>query len=215
MDAVKLILVDDHTVAREALAMALKQESGFDVVGSWPDAESALASTTPFDLAIVDYRLPGMDGNRATRRLRELHPQAPVIILSGFCREEQILEAFEAGAAGFLPKEVSIAELIETLRAVLQGQTILSPRVARRILEYCTSSKRANGHPGLKESHIEVLRLAGCGYANKEIAEHLYIPVDTVKQRLKEAFHYLGARDRTQAVLAALRHGLFELEDCE
>ena len=215
----RIAIIDDHTIVRESIAKALGQEADFEIVGSWSSAEQAIAfleSGGSFDLAVVDYRLPGMDGIAATRRMREMRPEIQVIILSMYCREEYILEAFEAGVMAFLPKETSVAELADAIRTVLKGESVLSPRITRQLIEFCQRLKQGDGQtavPALSQQHVQILRLAGFGYANKEIADRLGLNVNTVKLRLKEAFTRLDARDRTHAVITALRLGLFEIDE--
>lgn len=218
MRKARIVLIDDHTVVREAIAKTLAQEADFEIVGSWPGAERAVSylETNSFDVAIVDYRLPGMDGIAAARRFKEMRPEVQVIILSMYCREEYILEAFEAGVMAFLPKEVSVTELAETIRTVLKGESVLSPKITRQLLEFCQRLKQGDGEsaaPALTHQHVQVLRLAGCGYGNKEIADRMGISVNTVKARLKESYTRLEARDRTHAVITALKLGLFDVDE--
>lgn len=218
MPKARIALIDDHTVVREAIARTLSQEPDFEIVGSWAAAERAISFLEGgmFDVAVVDYRLPGMDGIAAARRMKEMHPRIQVIILSMYCREEYILEAFEAGVMAFLPKEISVAELADAIRTVLKGESVLSPRITRQLIEFCQRLKQGDGQtpvPALSQQHVQILRLAGSGYANKEIADRLGLNVNTVKLRLKEAFARLDARDRTHAVITALRLGLFEIDE--
>ena len=221
MPRTRIALIDDHTVVREAIAKTLGQEADFEVVGSWSNAERAvdyLEGGATLDVAVVDYRLPGMDGIAAARRFKELCPQLQIIILSMYCREEYILEAFEAGVMAFLPKEVSVTELADSIRTVRKGESVLSPKITRQLLEFCQRLKQGDGEstvPILPPQHIQVLRLAGCGYANKEIADRLGLSVNTVKLRLKESYLRLDARDRTHAVIMALKQGLFDIEPGE
>ena len=218
--ATRIVLVDDHRVVREALAYSLDQEPDFQVVGSWPEAESALAflDSASFDVALLDYSLPGMDGISATRRMLQEHPQIRTLILSMHCQEKLVLDAFEAGVRGFLPKDCSVAELTEAIRTVLKGDTVISPRIASQLIAFCQRLRDGDGdgppNP-LTAIQLEILRLAASGYANKEIADRTGLPLNTVKLRLKEIFTRLNARDRTHAVLVALRMGLFGLDDPE
>ena len=115
-----------------------------------------------------------------------------MIILSMYCREEYILEAFEAGVMAFLPKEVSVTELAETIRTVLKGESVLSPKITRQLLEFCQRLKQGDGEsaaPTLTHQHVQVLRLAGCGYGNKEIADRMGISVNTVKREAEGIVH--------------------------
>lgn len=216
----RLVLVDDHRVLREALARSLDEEADFQVVGSWSEAEQALAflDSSAFDVALLDYSLPGMDGISATRRMLQDHPEIRTLILSMHCHERLVLEAFEAGVRGFLPKDCSVAELTGAIRTVLQGDTVISPRIASQLIAFCRRLRdgEGGGAPNpLTPVQLEILRLAASGYANKEIADRTGLPLNTVKLRLKEIFARLNARDRTHAVLVALRRGLFGLDDPE
>ncbi len=217
-EVARVVLVDDHGILREGLARALEQEKDLRVVGVWSEAEKALRylESERFDVAVLDYHLPGMDGITATRRMLEVHPEIRAVILSMHCQEALVVEAFEAGVAAFLPKESSVTELVEAIRQVRQGETVLSPKITRQILDFCRRSRNRDGEPEvLTEVQVQILRMAACGYANKEIADRLGMPLNTVKLRLKEIFARLDARDRTHAVILALRLGLFGLDDTE
>ncbi len=216
----RIVLVDDHRIVREAIARSLASEEGFRIVGSWSDAEAALSylESGDFDLAILDYSLPGMDGVTATRRILQERPGVRTLILSMHCNESLVLEAFESGVRAFLPKDCSVGELTEAIRTVLEGGTVISPRIASNLIAFCRRLRDGDGQQAsnpLTSIQLEILRLAASGYANKEIADRTGLPLNTVKLRLKEIFVRLNARDRTHAVLVALRMGLFGLDDPE
>ena len=211
VDKPRIVIVDDHAVLRESLASVL--DGRFRVVGAWADAESALPylAEQPVEVAILDYALPGVDGICAARQIKALRPETKCMLLSMHCQKRQVLEAFDAGMMAYLPKEVSMTELIDAIDRVLRGEFVLSPLITRQLVTYLTADGGAVAD--LTGQHVDILRLAGCGFANQQIADRLGLNVNTVKLRLKEANTRLGTRDRTHAVVVALQRGLFGLED--
>jgi DNA-binding NarL/FixJ family response regulator len=202
----RLLLVDDHKLLRQGLRRAV-EEAGFDVVGEAGDGEEAirLAIELKPDLVLMDVTMPVLDGIEATRRLRLSAPEARVVILTMHGEEETIADALRAGAVAYLLKDCSTDQVAETLRAVAAGDTDLSADLARTLLAERTVA------PSLSSREIEVLQMFADGCSTVEVGERLYISAKTVKNHLVSIYEKLDARDRTQAVLQAVRMGIISL----
>jgi len=201
----RLLIVDDHPLYRLGLLAALTAALPGAEVEGVHSAESALAlldREPGFDLVLVDQRLPGMDGLAALVHFGERRPDVPRVLISG--SEEPALgrRAVEAGASGFIPKSLAVEEVAAAIRRVLEGEVFLPP-------EEELPAAPAPGSLTLRQ--LEVLRLLGEGYTNKEIAKALEITVRTARAHMEAIFEHLGVDSRTQAVLAAQRAGLLQV----
>jgi two-component system, NarL family, response regulator DegU len=202
----RLLLVDDHKLLRQGLRRAV-EEAGFDVVGEAGDGEEAvrLAVELRPDLVLMDVTMPVLDGIEATRRLRHSAPEARVVILTMHGEEETVTQALRAGAVAYLLKDCSTDQVAETLYAVAAGDTDLSADLARSVLAERTVAT------SLSTREVEVLQLFADGCSTVEVGERLYISAKTVKNHLASIYEKLDARDRTQAVLNAVRMGIISL----
>ena len=216
MEIIRLLLVDDQRLMRDGLRTLLELESDFEVVGEAENGAQALESyrqLTP-DVILMDIRMPQMDGVEATRRLREIDPEARVIILTTFDDNEYVFEGLRAGALGYLLKDVSSDELADAIRKVAAGGSMIEPSVARKVI--AEFARLAPPPPQatqeliepLSEREIEILTLVSRGLTNKEIATKLYLAEGTVKNYVTSILQKIGARDRTQAALRARELGL-------
>jgi DNA-binding NarL/FixJ family response regulator len=216
MTAPRLLLVDDHTLLRQGLRRAV-EEAGFDVVGEAGDGEEAvrLAVQLRPDLVLMDVTMPVLDGIEATRRLRHSAPEARVVILTMHGEEETVDRALRAGAVAYLLKDCSTDQVAETLRAVHAGDTDLSADLARSLLAELPGPQdpgpMAAAATSLSQREVEVLQLFADGCSTVEVGERLYISAKTVKNHLVSIYEKLDARDRTQAVLTAVRMGIIRL----
>lgn len=203
---VRVLLVDDHPVFRDGLRQLLESADEFTVVAEAGDGREALtwARRHQVDVVLMDLHLPEMDGLTAIGRLREISPQARVLVLTTYDADEEVLAAIEAGAVGYLLKDISRTDLIDAVRAAARGEPVLSPSPARRIL----SRIREPAPELLKPRQLELLRLVADGATNREAASRLFISEATVKAHLLRIYERLGARDRASAVAAAYRRGL-------
>lgn len=213
---INIALIDDHTIFRESLEKYFGRQDDIEVCHSWSNGEDALIyiNGSNIDVIVIDLSLPGMDGITTIKRLRNYNRNINFIILSMFAKEETILEAFEAGASGYLPKEASLEQLCDAIRTVYNGESVLSEKLTKKFVKYCTSLKMKPelGENGiLSEEQIEVLKLSTNGYSNKQIANKLGLSLGIVKNRFREIFRILDARDRTHAVIKAIRKGLIEI----
>ena len=207
----RLLLVDDHKLLREGLRRAV-EEAGFDVVGEAGDGEEAVRMATALrpDLVLMDVTMPVLDGIEATRRLRLSAPDARVVILTMHGEEETIDRALRAGAAAYLLKDCSSDQVAETLYAVAAGDTDLSVDLARSLLAELPGPEPALA-TSLSQREVEVLQMFADGCSTIEVGQRLYISAKTVKNHLASIYEKLDARDRTQAVLTAVRMGIIRL----
>ena len=205
---ISVLLVDDHPVVRAGIRGMLDGEPDLAVVGeagSGAEALTAVAALSP-RVVLMDLRLPGLDGATATSRILATAPGTRVVVLTTYDTDRDILRAVEAGAAGYLLKDVSRADLLAAVRAAAGGETVLAPAVAGRLI----SRLRRPAGPALSPREIEVLRLVARGLSNGEIGQALFIGEATVKTHLLRAFAKLGVSDRTAAVTRALAAGLLD-----
>jgi DNA-binding NarL/FixJ family response regulator len=209
----RLLLVDDHHLLRQGLRRAV-EEAGFDVVGEAGDGQEAvrLAEELRPDLVLMDVTMPVLNGIEATRLIRDCSPQSRVVILTMHGEEDVVRDALRAGAVGYLVKDCTMQQVAETLWAAAAGDTDLSPSLARSMLsELSTGTAAAPEAPVLSPREAEVLQLFADGCATTEVAKRLFISAKTVKNHLASIYEKLDARDRTQAVLTAVRMGIVRL----
>jgi DNA-binding NarL/FixJ family response regulator len=214
-DPIRVLIVDDHAVVREGLRTYLALQDGIDVVGEAQDGDAALeqADALAPDVILMDLVMPRRDGIAAMRDLRARGATARVIVLTSFTDEERIMPAIQAGAAGYLLKNVQPAELARAVRAAHAGEALLDPSVAARLVEAIVQ-QRATAPvtdppaPELTPREHDVLALIVAGMANKRIALELGLSEKTVKAHVGHLLAKLGVADRTQAALLAVRTGL-------
>jgi DNA-binding NarL/FixJ family response regulator len=215
--SIRVLLADDQTLVRSGFRVLLERTDGIDVVGEVADGEQAVqrARADRPDVVLMDIRMPGLDGLEATRRIasdREL-AAVRVIMLTTFDLDEYVFEALQAGASGFLLKDVEPDDLRTAVRVVAGGEALLSPSVTRRLIaEFVAQPGRARYTPAeldeLTDREREVLALVATGLTNDEIAERLVISPATSKTHVSRILLKLGARDRAQLVVMAYESGL-------
>ena len=212
MNPIRVLIVDDHLVVRRGLRSMLADAEDVEIVGEASNAEEAIEQATSLrpDVLLLDIRMPGMNGLRLLRCLKEKIPDLKVIILTNYDDEQFLLEAFRAGVYGYLLKNVSREDLLGALRTAYQGVRMLSPELMDGILkQFADLGKRqAMDQFGLSDREIELLGLVAEGATNRQIAERLYWSGTTVKRKLSDVFRKLDVCDRAQAVAVAMRHGL-------
>jgi len=219
MEKIRVLLAEDHVVVREGTRELIRREHDMEVVGEAGDGEEAIELATKLrpDVVIMDIAMPKVNGIEATKRIKEQYPTTAVLILTAYDNEQYIFALLEAGAAGYLLKNVRRSELIDAVRAVYAGESVLHPVVARKVLQRFRGAKGAVGEETsreiLSERELEVLRLASKGISNKDIAKELVLSVRTVQAHLGNIFNKLGVGSRTEAVLYALRRGWVSLEE--
>jgi DNA-binding NarL/FixJ family response regulator len=208
----RLLLVDDHQLLRQGLRRAM-EDAGFAVVGEAADGEEALRMAEGLrpEVILMDITMPVLDGIEATRRMRQQCPEARVVVLSMHGEEETVAQAMRAGAVGYLTKDCSMAEVAETVRLAAAGEdAAVSPGIASSILHELAPAPQ--GPSVLSKREEEVLQLFADGCSPTEVAERLYISAKTVKNHLASIYEKLDARDRTQAVLRAVRMGIVRID---
>jgi DNA-binding NarL/FixJ family response regulator len=217
---IRILIADDHAVVREGTRRILEQEPDMEVVGEAGDGEEAvnLATSLKPDVAIVDVSMPKMDGIEATRRIKAACPSINVLILSAYDDDQFIFSLLEAGAAGYLLKSIRSRELIDAIRAVYSGESVLHPSIARKVLNrfVSTSDRPAESKEPLgmlSDREMEVLKLAAKGLSNQDIAEKLCLSIRTVQGHLGHIFNKLQVGSRTEAVVRALKEGWVTLDD--
>jgi DNA-binding NarL/FixJ family response regulator len=213
-DTIRILLVDDHEVVREGLRAFLELQDGLEVVGEAGDGEQALALAGELqpDVILMDLVMPKLDGVGAMRELRRQLPATRVIALTSFLDDEKLLPAIQAGAAGYLLKDVRPQELARAVRTAYAGQAMLDPAAAARLVEAVAQGATpapAEANLITRREH-EVLELLAKGRSNKRIAFELGIAEKTVKAHVGRILVKLGVADRTEAAVKAVREGLVE-----
>ena len=213
---IRVFLVEDQALVREGIQSLLGFDRGITVVGSAADGEEAIAAIPPSapDVVLLDMRLPRLSGLDVLRQLAERNELPPTIILTTFDDEEIVLDGLRAGARGYLLKDVSLSELVDAIRAVAAGGTAIKPIISARVLRGLEGAAAEFPHmeppDRLTEREVEVLRLMTGGYSNREIARALQVTEGTVKNHVSSILSKLGVRDRTRAVLQAVREGYLQ-----
>jgi two-component system, NarL family, response regulator DegU len=205
----RVVLVDDHTMLRQGLRRSLEGE-GIDVVGQAGDGEQAvrLALAARPDVVLMDVSMPQMDGIEATRRIMGADNRQRVVMLTMHVDRDVVERALKAGAVGYLTKDATVREVVETIRLAGNGDRILSPRLAEVMLAHAGAD--ADG-PVLSPREEELLQHIADGLGTPEVAAAMFISQKTVKNHLASIYDKLQARDRTQAVLTAVRMGIVKL----
>lgn len=213
----RVLVVDDQELVRSGIVMIVNHQEDLEVVGEAIDGADAIAKARTLrpDVVLMDLRMPKMDGVEATRRIIALDMPSPirVLILTTFDDDELVYASLRAGASGFLLKDAPTRELTDGIRIVAQGQSLLAPRVTRRIIERFVSQRPRDPDllrraSSLSEREQEVLRLLAQGLSNAEIGERLFVGEATVKSHVSHILDKLGARDRAQAVALGYEAGV-------
>jgi len=215
---ISVLLCDDQALVRDGFRMILNNEEDINVVGEARDGAEAVELTKRLlpQIALMDVRMPNMNGIEATRRILHSGVESRVVILTTFDLDEYVYEALRAGASGFLLKDVTARQLVDGVRVVASGEALLAPTVTRRLLERFAPTLPGGdeGAPpaleSLTERELEILTLLASGLSNAELGAKLYLSEPTIKTHLSSIFRKLGVRDRVQAVIAAFDAGLVE-----
>ncbi|MGH9189025.1 MAG: response regulator [Acidimicrobiales bacterium] len=207
--AVRLLLADDHRMLRDGLRRSL-EDHGIEVVGEADDGEQAVQMAVDLapDVVLMDVTMPVLGGVEATRRLSRDAPAVRVVMLTMHDDSDVLAQALAAGAIGYLVKDCSISDVVTTVRRAASGETTLSPDVASSMLAEGVS----RGERVISAREEEVLQLFADGLSLPEVAAKLFVSSKTVKNHLASAYSKLDARDRTQAVLRAVRMGIIRLD---
>ena len=210
---IRVAIADDHSLVRQGLRRYLDMADGIEVVGEAANGQELvdLVGNEEPDIALVDIRMPEMDGLEAARKIRESHPKTGVIMLTAYDDRQFVVEAVRSGARGYVLKARDAEHLIQTVRLVAGGNMVIDPQLVVALADELSQSKeRDRKAETLTAREVEVLQLLAFGHTNKDIADQLFISPDTVKTHLEHIFEKLGASDRTAAVAEALRRHLIE-----
>lgn len=216
---IRVLIADDHALVRDGTRELLEREDDIEVVGEAADGEQAVARTLEFtpDVVLMDVGLPQLNGVEATRRIKDQLPATAVLVLTVHDEDAYVFAALEAGAAGYLLKDVPAREVVAAVRAVTQGESVLHPAVTEKVLRRFRGGQDGGPPPALQltEREHQVLRAAATGRSNKEVANELDISPRTVQEHLRSIFRKLGAASRTEAVVTALQLGILDLGELQ
>ena len=209
---IRLLIVDDHEMVREGLKAMLATEPDFDIVGDAANAEQALALIEQLHPAILllDVRLPGTSGIEVCRTVTERYPETAVIILTTFSDEDLVSRCIQAGARGFIVKDIERFDLKRSIRAVARGEAAIDSKAAVAVLAQLRRAPQITQEPApepLSSQQLVILRLVAQGLSSREIATQLYLSENTVKGYVQEILHRLGVKNRTEAVMVAVKQG--------
>ena len=216
---IRILLAEDHALVRHGTRELLEQQEDLEVVAEACDGQEAvqLALKEHPDVVIMDFSMPKLNGIEATRRIKSVAPGIAILVLTAYDSEQYVFAFLEAGAAGYLLKDISVDRLIDAVRAVHAGESVLHPAITRKVINrFSTSHAGPGARDGLEhitERELEVLGLAAKGMSNRLISRELSISVRTVRTHLSNVFNKMGVGSRTEAVMYGLRKGLITLED--
>jgi len=219
LDSIKILLAEDHAVVRESIHESLSREPEFNVVGEASDGEEAirLAQKLVPDVILMDISMPVLNGIEATRRIKSFQPSVAILILTAYDDEQYVFSVLSAGAAGYLLKDIGMQELVEAIKTVYKGDSVLHPTIAKKVLQQIRSLKegppKEQHHEVLSDRESHVLRLAASGLSNNAIAQELHLSVSTIQSHLRSIFNKLGVGSRTEAMIEAMKKGLLTLKD--
>jgi two-component system, NarL family, response regulator DevR len=209
---IRILIVDDHEMVREGLKAMLVAEPDFTIVGDAANAEQTLEMIGHLrpDVVLLDIRLPGISGIDLCRIISRQYPQTAVLMLTTFTDESLVVQCIEAGARGFIVKDIERFDLKRSIRAVVRGEAAIDPKAAVVVLAQLRRALQMSQEPSpepLSTQQIVILRLIAQGFSSREIAAQLYLSENTVKSYVQEILHRLGVKNRTEAVMVAVKQG--------
>jgi len=217
MSTLRIIIADDHAVVRKGTRQILEEQPDFKIVGEASTGEEAvhLVETLKPDIAIVDVSMPVMDGIEATKLIKTKNPQTAVLILSVYDNDQFVFSLLDAGASGYLLKDVSGEDIVNAVRAVSRGESVLHPVIARKVITrfFPAHPDKKGSEKVLGERELDVLRLAGRGMSNQDIADRLCLSLRTVEAHMRHIFIKLQVSSRTEAVFYALKQKWISIDD--
>lgn len=219
MKTIRILLAEDHAVVRQGTRELLERQPDLEVVAEASDGQEAvqLALKERPDVVIMDFAMPKLNGIEATRHIKAVAPGIAILVLTAYDSEQYVFAFLEAGAAGYLLKDVSVDKLVEAIRAVHAGESVLHPAITRKVIDRLAHNRDPrspkNDMEQLTERELQVLQLAAKGMSNRDIARELSISVRTVQTHLSNVFNKMGVGSRTEAVMYGLRKGLITLEE--
>jgi two-component system NarL family response regulator len=222
-EVIRVLIADDQALFRRGLYVVLGTEDHIDVVAEAENGEEAVAKAVELapDVVLMDVRMPRINGIEAARQINLQVPTTKILMLTVSDEEDDLYEAIKAGANGYLLKEISVEEVAEAIRAVVQGQSLISPSMASKLLnEFNSLARKAEERqqypaPALTSRELEVLKLVAKGMSNREIADELYISENTVKNHVRNILEKLHLHSRMEAVIYAVKERLLDIRDEE
>ncbi|ACZ41222.1 two component transcriptional regulator, LuxR family [Thermobaculum terrenum ATCC BAA-798] len=215
-EAIRVVIAEDHALVREG-TKELLEKRGIRVIGEASNGEEAveLAQKLQPDLILMDVSMPKLNGIDATKIIKQKHPNIAVLVLSAYDDDQYVFALLQAGAAGYILKDAHADEVVNAVKAVANGESVLAPSIAKKVLSRFTSPSTQPEHPSpvLTDRELDVLRLAAKGESNKAIAQQLHLSPRTVQVHLSNIFNKFGVASRTEAVLHALKLGLIDLSE--
>jgi len=211
---IRIVIADDHPIVRQGLAAVLSQEEDLEVVGQAGNGLEAVAQARKLrpDIILMDLQMPEMDGVEAIQKIKTETSDIGIIILTTYETDDYIFRGIEAGARGYLLKDSSPEDVLKAIRTVHQGESLIQPRVASRLIDRFTQLSHAPASQDVLSSReVQVLQLIATSAANKEIANELLIGESTVKTHIIHILNKLGVKGRTEAVAEAARRGIIQL----
>lgn len=219
-ETISVLLADDHAVVRQGTRELLDREEGIRVIAEASDGKEAVQKAIKErpDVVVMDFAMPELNGIEATRQIKAVAPGIAILVLTAYDSNQYVFAFLEAGAAGYLLKDVQVDELVEAIKAVHAGESMLHPAIARKVIDrFAQPGEQASAVSTpldqLTERELEVLKMAARGMSNREIAQELTISVRTVQTHLTNTFNKMGVGSRTEAVVHALRKNWITLED--
>jgi DNA-binding NarL/FixJ family response regulator len=217
MNDVTIVIADDHIVVRKGTREILEQEPDLKIVGEASNGQEAVqlvASLRP-EIALVDVSMPVLDGIEATKRIKEISPETAILILSAYENDELVFACLKAGAAGYLLKDASGQDIINAVRAIRRGESVLHPVIARKVMNrfFPAPDTKKELAKVLGDRELAVLRLAGNALSNQEIADRLGLSLHTVEAHMRHIFSKLQVSSRTEAVLYAIKQGWISIDN--
>ena len=214
--AIRVLIVDDHTIVRKGIRALLAEIEGIEVVGEADNGQEAIAQAETLhpDVILMDLAMPKMDGIEATRQIKASQPESRILVMTSFAADDKVFPAIKAGALGYLLKESAPEDLVQAIHQIHRGESSLHPTIARKVLQEITHPADRPPTPDpLTEREAEVLRLVAQGLSNQDIAKKLNISDPTVRTHVSNILGKLQLATRIQAALYALREGLVSLDD--
>ncbi len=219
MDKIRIVIADDHDVVREGTRTLLEREEDMEVVGEASDGKEAvkLIESLKPDVAVLDISMPKLSGIEVTRQIKAHLPSTAILILTVYDNDEYVFALLEAGAAGYLLKDAHSQEIIDAVRSVYSGESVLHPLIARKVIQRAITGpvKPVEGKPEIQfsEREIEVLKLAAKGLSNQDIAYALSLSIRTVQGHINGIFQKLNVGSRTEAIFQSVKKGIISFDD--
>jgi DNA-binding NarL/FixJ family response regulator len=215
----RILIADDHPLLREALCQVFSSQKDMEIVGQAGNGKEAidLASQLKPDILVMDIMMPKFDGLEASRQIKKITPNTAILILTAYDDDNYVLGLLDAGAAGYLMKSAKGQDLVEAVRAVRAGESVLHPKIIEKLLKQAMVKPVETAEHKIKDllsdREMEMLKLLATGMSNKEIAEKLCLSLRTVKAHMSNIFTKMNVASRSEALVEALRKGLLTLED--